>query len=252
MMMRLPVTLITLLVVLGTAHADQVKARDHIDKAMEAHEAGNFDVALAELTRAYELDPQDELLFAIGQVHTKLGNCRRAIEFYDKFDATLTDKGEKAVVAQAIAACRKQLENEPPPEPPATVVTEPDPEPAPFQDRPRDSTPIRAAERAPWYKDPIGDALVAGGAVAIVGGLVVYLGARSTLGDAEAAPNHERYLELVDDARSKRTYSVLLVGGGLALIGGGVVRYKLRSKPSTQIGLAPVRDGGFVTFAGRF
>ena len=82
-------------------------AKKHVDKAMKAHAEGKFDVALTELRAAYKLDPQPDLLYAMGQVYSKLGRCTDATESFEKFrnikkkDATIGK-----VVDEAIAACK--------------------------------------------------------------------------------------------------------------------------------------------------
>jgi hypothetical protein len=95
---------------------------------------------------------------------------------------------------------------------------------------------------------------VLGGAVAGVFGLVVYVGARADLDTAEAASRLTRYDELVDRARTKRTFSVLLIGGGAALIGAGVVHFFVhdRRTESRGVGVVPTSGGGLVTWTGRF
>lgn len=264
---------------LGTAEAAPKKgkaspkqqAAAHVEKAMKAHAEEKFDVALTELEAAYQLDPQPDLLFAIGQVHVKLGDCKAAIDSYEKFLGKTKDAQAKAVVNQAIDACKKELATpkpdptptpDPTPDPVVTPDPTPKPEPEPVREspfQPRSSDPVpprpeRRTERTPWYKDPLGDTLVIGGTLAVVGGIVMYSGARADLDDAEAAPTHADYQSLVDDAKSKRTFSVVLLGGGAALVGAGITRYVLRGGGSSgqQVGVVPTRGGGFVSFGGSF
>jgi hypothetical protein len=83
------------------------EAKVHIDNATKAHAAGKFDVALAELRAAYKLDPQPDLLYAMGQVYSKLGRCTDATESYEKFrTAKKDDPAIAKVVDEAIAACK--------------------------------------------------------------------------------------------------------------------------------------------------
>ena len=93
-------------------------AKMHVDKAMKAHKAGKFDVALQELQAAYALDPKPDLLFAIGQVLVKLDRCTEAITYYEKFEAQSKDPRAKQVVTQAIDACKEILAKSAPPPPP--------------------------------------------------------------------------------------------------------------------------------------
>ena len=262
--------IVTLIVVPSFAHAGpKQQAKGHVAKATKAHQAGKFDVALVELQAAYKLDPEPELLFAIAQVYVKLGNCPLAIPFYEKFLAATKDPDAKPVVTQAIEACAPppvvKVEPEPRPEPKPEPIPEPRPEPkpepkpAPVIKTERPFEPGRAeitARPRPWYKDRLGDALVIGGAIATVAGVVMYTAARADLDTAESAPTLVRYNELVDDAHSKRTISLVLVGGGAAFVGAGVIRYLLRdngtSSRSRGVGMVPATGGGLVTWTGRF
>lgn len=266
------IALITV-VAAGSAHAGpKQQAKAHVAAATRAHQQGNYDLALTELQAAYKLDPKPELLFAMGQVEAKLSRCQDAIDHYEKFTATVKDAATKAVVTQAIDACRAQLEAQKPPaepvsEPPPPVAepVAPAPPPAePIRDAPplapgrsvervdRVEPPPRSPERSPWYKDPLGDTLVIGGMLAIAGSAVIYQGARGKLTDAETATSLDQYDKLLGDARSARTQSLILVGGGVALIGVGVVRYVMRGSRADRVSVVPTPHGGLVTMQGRF
>lgn len=217
------------------------QAKAHIESAMKAHGDGNFDVALTELESAYKLDPDPELLYAIGQVHSKLGHCDDAKSYYARYQQTNKDPAVTGVIDQAIAGCQPTA---PPPPPP---VETPPPAPGPT-----------TSGRAPWYRDYVGDALVGAGVIATVVGVVVYSSARSDLDAAEAAPDLPRYQALVDDAHSKRTLSIVLVGGGVALVGAGVAHYVFRGAGRSAevapapVAISPTRGGGLVTWTGSF
>src|SRR5262249_747385 len=106
-----PVTRYLVLLALASASprafADpKADAKQHIDKATAAHSAGHYNDALKELTLAYALDPNPELLFAIGQVHMKIGDCTAATTFYERFIATKPDAKEAAIAQKAITSCK--------------------------------------------------------------------------------------------------------------------------------------------------
>lgn len=222
---------------------EKEKAQEHVARAMEAHGKSDFTTALLELEAAYALDPLPDLLYAIGQVYVQLNRCPEAIEYYEKFLATKPAKQAAADTKQAIQTCQAK---EPPPPPP------PDPEPQP----PPPPPPVVLSTAKPWYKDPIGDALVIGGVAAGVVGAIMYTGARSDLDKAETAMNIQEYDDLVDGAKSKRMYSVILAGGSVVLIGAGIARFMLRDGGSNQetrnVGVVPAKGGGLVTWTGRF
>lgn len=215
------------------------EAQGHIAKAMEAHGKNDFATALVELQAAYALDPIPDLLYAIGQVHVKLDRCPEAVAYYEQYLATKPAAQATADTKQAIETCNVTTAPpppppEPPPPPPAVTTTEP----------------------AAWYKDKLGGALVLTGVVASAVGIVMYTGARSDLDDAESAMSLDSYNDLVDSAKSKRLSSVVLVGGGVALIGAGVIRYYLLRGSSNQeargVGVVPAQGGGLVTWTGQF
>lgn len=224
------------------AHADpKAEAQAHLAKAMEAHGQNNFEVAVEELKAAYLLDPNPDLLYAIGQVYAKMERCPDAIEYYQSYLGTNPPPQAMVDTKTAIKSC----ENQPPPPPP------PPPEEKPLPPL----VVVAPAAQRPWSKDPVGGVLVGAGVVSAVVGVVLYTGARSDLDAAEGAPSLAEYDDLVDSARSKRTFSVLLVGGGAVLIGAGVARYVLRNRDAREtqrVGLVPVDRGGLVTFGGSF
>lgn len=252
----------------GAVPRNTVKA--HIDKATKAHKEGKFDVALDELKAAYALDPKPDLLFAIAQVYVKLDKCADAISYYEQFLAATKDAQAKQVVAQAIETCKTKLAatappvvEPPPPEPPRAEppppVPPPEAKPTPSPTPPARPTPFAETRstppaRSPWYKDPLGDALVAGGVVAGVVAVVVRGAAQSEADKAAASASETAYRDHLDRSESKEKLSLILGVTAGVLVTGGVVRYVTRSRAQepTRIGLAPTRDGGVVTILGRF
>jgi tetratricopeptide (TPR) repeat protein len=278
MTIRLRTLIATLALVAGTANAGpkQKEAKKHIDKATKLHADGKYDEALVELQAAYKLDPKPDLLFAIGQVHAKLGQCNEATENFKKFAKAKKKKEIEAVVEEAIKEC-KPADAPPPPEPTPTptptptpsVTTSPTPEPTPTPTPTPEPTPPPDLTPAPapivqqppppppsahhWYQDKVGDALVVGGAVGIIGGIVEYQAAKSDLDSAESATSLAGYRSQVDSAHSARTVSVVLGVGGLVLVGGGVIHYVIsgRAEPS-GVAAAPTKGGAMITWSGGF
>lgn len=238
MMKKLTIAIV--LTIAATAHADpKAEAKVHVDAATAAHKQGDYTTALAELQTANRLDPQPDLLYAIGQVYAKLGRCAEATASYEDFRKTQKDPAIASVVDQAVAACKPREET---PVTPVTTAVAPPPPPE--------------HHRSPWYTDKLGDALVIGGVVAGVVGLVVYRGATGKLDDAEGASSLAAYNQLVDDAHNARTTSAILLAAGGALVVAGVVHYVLRDTgddgASAGVGMVPVSSGGMITFGGQF
>ncbi len=291
---RIPALLVALLVAPPAALADKkADARMHVARATQAHQDGRFDDARAELEAAYAVDPQPDLLYAIGQVHAKLGNCSHAITYYKLFVAVQKDPRIAKVVDQAISACKPTpgpaaappLPDTPPPPdaplPPAVIqvsppaadqrpparavkpprpadrVPPPTPRSQPFARPASAPAPVVVRRHAPWYQDKLGDGLMLGGIAATVVGLIEYRGALSDLDAAEdraSTTSLTRYYELVDNANSKRTTSIVLTGAGGTLIAAGIVRYVLHDRVTEfrTIGVAPANGGGVITYRGKF
>jgi tetratricopeptide (TPR) repeat protein len=254
------------------------EAKRRIDRAAALHKEGKYDDALAELEAAYKLDPQVDLLFAIGQVYAKLGRCDEARTEFEQFAAKKKTKQASQIVEQAIAACIPKATPVPPPVEPAppsvtapaaepipapAPVAAPSPEPPPTSSAPATfasatsspelHTTVEAAPR-PWYRDTLGDGLVLAGVAAAVVGFVEYHGATSKLDDAETASSLAQYDQLVDDAHGQRTVSVVLFAGGAALVGAGIARYALhdRGRESHGVAVVPAHGGGLLTWTGGF
>lgn len=236
------------------AHADpKADAQAHIAKAAEAFEKSDYEVAVRELEAANNLDPQPDLLYAIGQTYVQLDRCPEAVTYYRRYLETKPPAQATADTQQAIATCEAKAPTEPvEPIEPVPGPTEPG---QPTEPPPGDALPPPPPPAdSPFYADILGDALVIGGVAAIVIGGVVYGGARSTLDDAEEAGTLAEYNDLVDQAESRRTISVVLVGGGAVLLGAGIARFLLRDTghEEARVGVVPTTSGGVVTFGGSF
>jgi tetratricopeptide (TPR) repeat protein len=266
----------------ATAGPKQKKeAKERIARAAKAHEKGDFEQALVELQAAYRLDPQRDLLYAIGQIYVKLGKCKEADASYDKFLKGNKDKSAVAVVKQAKESCKEAAPAPPPPPeptpppppppeptapPPPPPVVAPAPPPPPVAPPPaqpspfgaqRDDAPMRVSTTVvhrPWYSDKLADTLVVGGVAAAVVGVVIYQGALSKLDTAEHAPNLDTYNHDVNDAKNSRTYSVVLMGGGALFLTVGVGRFLFHDRGTEvrTVGVTPTHGGGLVTWEGRF
>jgi outer membrane biosynthesis protein TonB len=254
------------------------EAKERIAKATELHKASRFAEALDELNVAYTLDPQPEILYAIGQLNVKLGNCEQAILFYERYLGTKPPRATATKAKKAIKVCKtkppkpaKAIDppppepppepppaDDPPPPPPAPVVDDPPPVavvPPPVDDDPPPPPPTTTGERRPFYTDVIGDVLVVGGVGAGVAAALFYRGARADLDAAEAATRWDDHDAHVADAHGKRTIAMVLGAGAVILTGAGIVRFVTGDRrPAERRGIAivPGRNSGFVTWTGVF
>ena len=242
----------------ATALADKKAARPHLEKASSLYSAAKYSDALTELTLAYTLDADPGILFAIGQVHVKLGDCANATAFYQRFLDSHPADDEAAVAREAIEKCSYAARRvEPKPEP----VPEPKPEPKPTPPappppapEPRVATEPAPVPLAPWYSDRLGDGLaIAGIVVGATSGLLygAALGARD---NADHAATYQIYSDELDRAHSLRTYSIVTAVGGVALVAAGIARYALHDRHAEHhmVAAAPTRGGALVTCEVRF
>jgi len=214
-------------------------AQAHIQKATAAHEAGDFNLALSELDAAYALDPQPDLLYAIGQVHVKLNNCPVAISFYEKFLATNPGPEPTTAAKDAIASCQASLASQPPPQEPEP--TPPPPPPAP----------------EPRHFDVVGTTLVGLGVVSTIVGVVMYSSAINDLDDAEHATTYQDAETLVDDAHGKRNLGLIFGVAGVGAIAIGAFHYvhfrKTEQSRANNVAVTPtLNGGGMITYGGSF
>jgi tetratricopeptide (TPR) repeat protein len=121
----------------GGAETSASSARFHFDRALELYRAGKYALALTQLSRAAELDPDGkDLFFNLALVHEKLGQLPQAISALERYRELETESAERerarlsidrlrgAIDAQALAAATPRAPC-PEPEPPAPPERKP-------------------------------------------------------------------------------------------------------------------------------
>lgn len=79
------------------------EAKVHAERALRQYNLGNFEAAIAEFSKAYEIDPSPIFLFNIGQSHRHLGNLDRAVFFFKRYlnetgtDAPSRDEAQRNI-----------------------------------------------------------------------------------------------------------------------------------------------------------
>ncbi len=255
----------------------KAEAKQHMQAAGVAYKEGRFEDTLAELNKAYALDPLPELHYSIGQVYVKLNRCDDAILAYESFLASKPSRDRADLANQAIATCKAQHKTvQPPPPPPgggavdtkpadSTLDNETPPNMAPPPTGPQPTGPETAGPTepapattrsdtgpSPWYKDKLGIGLTGGGAVLTIVGLVMYSSARGKADDAANAGNYGDSSSQFDDAKSLRTTSAIVTVLGLGVTGVGVWRFMTKRNEERRVAFVPSGDGGFVTYSGGF
>src|SRR5439155_25658622 len=102
-------------------------------QALVHYDLGEWDKAIAEFKRAYEISEAPTLLFNLAQAHRKKKEYAEALKLYESYLRRLPGARNRALVERFQAESRRELEKEkaaamPPPtpvEPPAPVVVAP-------------------------------------------------------------------------------------------------------------------------------
>ena len=224
---------------LAGAQAAHLKpeAQTHLDAALKAYDAKDYATAIPELERAYEIDPNPNLLYATAQAYRFSNKCTQAIDLYRRYVASKPNEAQVAAATTGISLCEAALKQqppvvEPPSSEPASVVTVP---------MPRDT---------PWYKDRVGDALTAGGAVAIGVGITFLVMANSSERASKTDQFRGDFLQHLDETTQRRRIGAVAITAGAALAAGGILVYVLRDHAAHPIvgGI----DGQSVYLAGSF
>lgn len=244
---------LALVLTAGAAHAGSgtldPKAKAHLDRGLELYAQKDYAAAIAELEKGYAIDPQPELLYARAQAERLGGQCEQAIVHYEAFLATKPEPEREAAARANLAKCKDELGAKAPIPAPAPAPV-PAPAPAPVvapATAPAPTAPPKASPRvdpSPWYTDVFGDVLLGTGLIATgVGGFFVLssYGNQATAEDAGTSPGNDDYAQhqsRIERAERQRTTGVIVGAGGLALIGGAVLRYTLREPAAPRVGLS--------------
>lgn len=154
--------------------ADETAARQSFEAARNAYAQGDYEAALRDFQRSYDLSHRTMLLYNIGMALDRLRRDEEAIAAYEKYLAANTTADNRQVVEQRLAVLRAAVAKQQ-----AHVQTAPTPEEtarAQIQ-----SQPVAAASSEPsdretpqpiykkwWLWTSIGAVVVAGAVVGIV------------------------------------------------------------------------------------
>lgn len=229
------------------------QAQALLSEANAFYAAERYDEARAAYQAAYDLTEAPGFLYNIAQSHRLAGQCRPAIEFYEKFlsldpKTTLRSKVEGFVgqMWTCLEDEKKAAEANKEPEP-----SEPEPERAPE----KSSTPEISTSEAihtprqsegPSRMPIVGLAIAGTGVLAL--GTSVYFGlsSRSTSTEIESYAGPWGAAQEADEAEAQRfeRFAIVLgVTGGAALVG-GLATYLLTSdKGTSSVAVLPSEGG---------
>ncbi|MCR9164458.1 MAG: tetratricopeptide repeat protein [Nannocystaceae bacterium] len=236
------------------------EAQSLVSEAQFLFSEGNFADAAKLIEKAYLIEPVPELLFPWAQAEREQGNCRAAIDLYNRMLEEIPEGPMADSARQNIARCEEEqpevvavVEDDPLPEETYEPEPEPDPEPAPA--KPTDEGPPKSGAKQ-WYKDAAGGVLTGLGVVGVGTGAALLVVASSTAEGAPDASNVEAYREESDRAVTQRNAGAAVLSIGGALLVAGVIRYVLvakknKSSATASVWTAPGGGGGLVV-SGRF
>lgn len=234
------------------------KARKHFDRAVELYTEQDYDASVDEAKAGYEIEEHESLLFIWAQAERQRHNCIEAVDLFNEFIEATTDEAMKENALKAKAICAEELAElarkaeEEAAAAAAAAEDEEEQEPEPVVAPP---PPPR-----PWYRDPVGGALVGvGGAGLLAGGSLLVAAA---VLDPTKASDYGTF-----DERRALQPKLLIAGGitagvGVAIAAAGGVRWALVARknereaasPQARVRAAPWIDGrrAGVVLSGRF
>jgi len=266
--------LVSLAGVVATAHADdgdlpiKPEARARFMRGLEYYKMKEYEAAISEFEAAFSIDPRNQIVFAQAQAERLSGDCASAVVLYRRF----LEHNPPAVHAEAartsLDKCETALRSgeggkQPPskePPPPATPPDAAEPEAsetasaAVVEAPPGSSEPARGGR--PFYKDPLGVSFAVGGLVAVGVGVGFYVASSSDVDAAADATLYSEHARLIDRAEQRRTFALVGLGAGTALLVGAAVRWWWPRSGSadarTDVALDLRGDGATLVLAGSF
>ena len=249
----------------------EAEARDHYEKGLTHYNLGEFDPAVEEFKKAYELSNAPGLLFNIAQVYRAKEDYKQALYFYRTYLRLQPDAPNRADVEARVAdlermVAEKQKLSEAPPketigpngEAKAEEHTTPA-QPPPMQTAP----PVQRADTGESGSSgksfELAGIITAGVGVALVAtGIVFGMSASSASDDLTKAsqsgtPWSPALQQKYDDGQSASTKATLFtILGGAAIVGGGVLYYLGWNKSNSSVALAPLPGGTAMVVTCRF
>lgn len=229
-------------------------------EGQDAYKKGNYAVAAAKFSAAYDADPDPVYLFNAAQAYRLGDDCVRAADFYQRFLAKVPNPPNADKIhgwADETAACARAKQPPPAPHPdrtPGTTGTSATPAPPAAQP----ATPPPAPAAAPTRSRVPGAVLLGTGVVGLVVGGVFAAGWHAAQADSDAVCNHCTVWDpgfnqrLADDkSRAKRDSALAIssfaVGGALVATG-AVFLFVLDGTPAAdRVTVAPTASGATVS-----
>ncbi|HEY4181559.1 MAG TPA: tetratricopeptide repeat protein [Kofleriaceae bacterium] len=253
-MRALPLALASLIAATVPALADTVpeRAKKLAAEGRAAHEAGDYDRAIANFTEANALAPSPALLFNLAQAYRLKGSCDDAAVMYRRYLATIPPEDARVIAQgqlETTERCSHKLALSIPLEEQEKVVA-----------RPASATVVRdrAREADGVSQQRLGLGLMIGGGLALVASGYFAWDAHSAQNDVEdayAAGKPGAEIAPIDKRgqHAEKLAWGFGVGGG-AVFAGGVVSYIYgrRMEQMQSFAYVPAKGGGGVSYSWKF
>lgn len=119
------IAVLAVLLVPRPASGQKKQARDSKAQKLEregldAYAKGDYAAAASAFERAYAISPDEHILFAWGQAERFRGNCRRAVDLFEKLLKTRLSEANRDAVVSSLEECQARIAADRPsgPEPP--------------------------------------------------------------------------------------------------------------------------------------
>jgi hypothetical protein len=198
-------------------------ALERLQAGQRLYAAADYDGAIAELEAGHRIEPRRVFLFAIAQSHRHAGRCPDAVELYRRYLAENPPEKHAQAAREGLKECGASDE------PPVAEVAAPTlgavPPAAAIEASVVTTPAVTTTRSGIWYRDPLGNALAASGAVGLAVGTGFVYAARSSSRRAEQATTLTEYERERDAISRRRVIAVAALTAGSAMLGVGVYRW---------------------------
>lgn len=228
------------------------EARRRMTRGLELFEQEEFEAAVREFEAGFAIEDDPVFLYSIGSAELRNDDCPNAVRAFKLFIAADVGDVAKKAARDAIVLCAERMaEDDRDPGPVTTPIDDPVDDDLDTSDP--DDTQTKQPRGRKWYLDPVGDSLVALGAVGVGVGAGLLVGA-SVLGGKPQAASYADHVARIDREKNLKIAGAISAGVGGALLIGGAIRWGVVARKSKRATVGLLWGNGLtgVTLRGRF
>jgi hypothetical protein len=246
--------------------SDRDEARRRFERGVGFYNHGQFDLAIEEFRRAYQLSDAPGLLFNIAKAYRAKQDCVQALQFFRSYLRAAPDASNAGEARDLIGECERSeaatATDSATPGPAETRLVEPPAAPPASALQPAATAPGPDATSTGGGRTLklTGLVVASAGVALIAAGVTFALQSSSTADDLTAmARGGETWTPALrqkyDDGQSQAELAtVLSIAGGAALVGGGVLAWLgyRRATHDSELTIAPLPGGTRMVLTCRF